>query len=222
MNVAPPHSPPVPAPVLDLSSLRDADRTAQTQRADPEADAVAAARNGDALALRGLVERHSRSVFQLCWRITRDTALAEDAAQETFYKVWRALPEFDGRSAFATWLHRIAINAALETLRRQSRHLNPRVDATAVEDDEDLDPLELRACAAPNPLQRAEGAELRGRINEAMTQMSALERAAFAMKHLQGASLAEICEQLELNLGQCKQAVFRAVRKLRAALPEWE
>jgi RNA polymerase sigma-70 factor (ECF subfamily) len=208
--------------MTNLAPHPELEGVVQVLRADPEAEAVAAARGGDQQALRGLVERHSRTVFQLCWRVTRDAALAEDAAQEAFYKVWRGLAEFDGRCAFATWLHRIAVNAALETMRRQSRHASARVEPRVDEDDQAFDPLELRACLAPDPLQRAEGAELRGRIHEAMTQMSALERAAFVMKHLQGASLAEICEQLELNLGQCKQAVFRAVRKLRAALPEWE
>jgi RNA polymerase sigma-70 factor, ECF subfamily len=183
---------------------------------------VAAARNGDPRGLQRLVELHGRKVFQLCWRITRDEALAEDAAQETFYKVWRALPDFDGRSAFGTWLHRIAINAALELMRRQGRHAAVPADSAGAEDESGPALHELQACTGPGPLQQAEVGELRQRIAEAMSQMSALERAAFALKHLQGASLAEICGQLDLNLGQCKQAIFRAVRKLRAALPEWE
>jgi len=224
MNAAPPHPHPAlaAAPAHHVPARLEAPDSGARGEHDLDAEAVAAAKEGDAQALRGLVERHSRAVFQLCWRITRDNALAEDAAQETFYKVWRALPEFDGRSAFRTWLHRIAVNAALELMRRQNRH-SGALTAPAADGDEELtDPIDLRACAGPDPLQRAEGAELRGRIAGAMNAMSALERAAFAMKHLQGASLAEIGEQLQLNLGQSKQAVFRAVRKLRAALPEWE
>ncbi|WP_395788931.1 RNA polymerase sigma factor [Aquimonas sp.] len=196
---------------------------------DPTA-ILSAARGGDAAAFRQLVELHSRAVFQLCWRITRDVALAEDAAQEAFYKAWRALAEFDGRAAFSTWLHRIAVNAALEQLRRNARHRHQQSESDA--DGEDASSLDLFVDAepdvdteshhaAPGPQAHARAAELATRVSAELTQMSVMERTAFVLRHVEGESLEQIAAQLSLNIGQSKQAIFRAVRKLRAALQDW-
>lgn len=189
-----------------------------------------AARSGDATAFRRLVELHSRSVFQLCWRITRDVTLAEDAAQEAFYKAWRALAQFDGRAAFSTWLHRIAVNAALEQLRRSTRHQH--VPTGFGSDDEDSPSLDLFVDAAPDadsdtrhavpgPQAHARSAELATRVRAELAHMSVMERTAFVLRHVEGESLEQIAAQLSLNVGQSKQAIFRAVRKLRAALQDW-
>lgn len=188
--------------------------------APQEQGLIEAAARGDSLAFRRLVEQRGRSVFQLCWRITRDEALAQDAAQETFCKVWRGLPGFGGRAAFGTWLHRIAVNAALEQLRRNARHADGRADSELF-DREEGDPESAQASEAPGPLQRVEGAEIGQRIHRVMQDMSPLERAAFVLRHVHGESLEQLGSVLGLNEGQSKQAIFRAVRKLRAALSEW-
>lgn len=189
---------------------------------------VAAARNGSEAAFRHLVQSHSRKVFQLCWRITRDQTLAEDAAQEAFYKAWRGLPEFDGRAGFATWLHRIAANAALEQLRRTARHRDGRQSAYAEEEDLghpssflDGAGLDGADCELPTPQDHVAAGALQARVVQELEQMSAMERTAFVLKHVEGASLDDIAQTLSLNIGQSKQAVFRAVRKLRAALVDW-
>src|SRR5512135_1792377 len=94
----------------------------QVVMATEEVRWVAEARRGDRNAFRHLVEAYSRALFALCMRITRDAAMAEDAVQEAFFNAHRHLGDFDGRSGFKTWLHRIAVNAALEQLRRNSKH----------------------------------------------------------------------------------------------------
>ena len=183
---------------------------------------VAAARRGDAGAFRALVERHGRAVHGLCWRITRDDTLAEDAAQEAFLKAWRALGEFDGRSAFGTWLHRIAANAALEQLRRTARHRDGRVAVEAEEDDAaPADFLDATDAGALSPGDHHAAEALRQRVARELDGMSPLERSAFVLRHIEGASLEDIGQTLSLNTGQSKQAIFRAVRKLRAALADW-
>ena len=181
---------------------------------------VADARLGQAQAFRRLVEVHARPLFHVCVRITRDEALAEDAVQEAFYKAWRGLPEFDGRAAFGTWLHRIAVNSALEQLRRNARH---RHEASGSEDDGEHDDalLERQGDDAPGPESHATGSEIERCIDRQLARMSALERAAFVMRHYQGEPLEAIAATLSINIGQSKQAVFRAVRKLRAALEPW-
>jgi len=176
---------------------------------------VAAARRGDRDAFRHLVEAHARPLFTLCARITRDAGLAEDAVQEALFNAYRHLGDFDGRAAFKTWLHRIAVNAALEQLRRRSKQ---EVVGADLEDDEDEDFLLSRATPAPSPGQHARGAEITRRVDAELARMSPLERTAFLLRHAEGQSLNDIAQALSLNISACKQAIFRAVRKLRGAL----
>lgn len=185
------------------------------------ADPVPAARAGDALAFRRLMDQHGRAVFQLCWRITRDEALAEDASQEAFYRAWRGLPEFDGRAAFSTWLHQIAVNAALEQLRRNARHVQRRPELPTPDEGEGGDFLDFAEDELPSPLDHAAADALQRRVGLELEHMSALERTAFVLRHIEGASLEDIGAALDLNTGQSKQAIFRAVRKLRGALTAW-
>lgn len=192
---------------MDGGEIRDGDK----------AQSIARARAGDQQAFRSLVDANARALFQLCFRITRDAALAEDAVQEAFHKAWRALGEFDGRAAFSTWLHRIAANAALEQLRRNARHRHEPVDGLC---DEDAEPDFLAGLAddAPGPEAQASGTQIGQRIGVHMDRLSPAERAAFVMRHCEGERLETIAVALSMNTGQCKQAIFRAVRKLRHAL----
>ena len=88
-----------------------------------------------------LVERHSRELFRLAYRLTGRQENAEDVVQETFLKAYRALHRFDSRSRFSTWLYRIATNTAMDLLRRAQRderdarkheHGSPAADVEAV------------------------------------------------------------------------------------------
>ena len=78
---------------------------------------VERAQGGDSEAFRVLVERYSQRLFRVAWRILGEEASAEDAVQETFLRAYRALPRFDARSQFGTWLHRIAANTAIDEAR---------------------------------------------------------------------------------------------------------
>jgi RNA polymerase sigma-70 factor (ECF subfamily) len=177
---------------------------------------VAEARRGDRNAFRLLVEAYSRALFALCMRITRDSTMAEDAVQEAFFNAYRHLGDFDGRSSFKTWLHRIAVNAALEQLRRNGKHGVTFSDASIDDDGEDF--LASRPDEAPTPDRHALGGEIGRQIEDQLARMSTLERTAFVMRHHEGQSLETIAETLSLNISASKQAIFRAVRKLRGAL----
>lgn len=174
---------------------------------------LARAREGNATAFRRLVEPHTRALYGLCARITRDTALAEDAVQEALFNAWRHLRDFDGRAGFRTWLHRIAVNAALEQLRRRGRHVQ---ESESMDCDDDF--LGAFADELPGPDRQAIGAEIHRRTERQLERMSAIERTAFVMRHNEGHSLEEIAQALSMNTNACKQAIFRAVRKLRVAL----
>ena len=179
-----------------------------------EARWVARAGAGDAAAFRHLVEAHSSALFRVCARITGDKALAEDAVQEALFNAYRHLREFDGRSAFSTWLHRIAVNAALEQMRK--RH---RVEDALPEGEDSHEDVFASAFDAPaGPDRHATSAEIRRDIEHELERMSAIERAAFVLRHHEGQSLEDISATLSLSISASKQAIFRAVRKLRAAL----
>src|SRR5947209_11934044 len=94
---------------------------------------VAKARSGDSDAYRVLVERHSRALFRLAFRMTGNEQDAEDVVQESFLRAYRQLGKFDDRAAFGTWLYRIATNCSLDLVRsrkRRSEHLaQPHDDA---------------------------------------------------------------------------------------------
>jgi RNA polymerase sigma-70 factor (ECF subfamily) len=175
---------------------------------------VAAAQRGDRSAFRPLVEARARALFALCMRITRDATMAEDAVQEAFFNAYRHLADFDGRSSFKTWLHRIAVNSALEQLRRHGKHAVPALERS--DDNEDF--LDTLADDAPTPDRHAHGAEVGRHIEDQLARMTAIERTAFIMRHQEGESLEVIAQTLSLNISASKQAIFRAVRKLRGAL----
>src|SRR5688572_33063245 len=85
------------------------------------AAALDRARQGDSEAFRSLVERHSRGVFRLAYRMTGNEQDAEDVVQEAFLRAYRNLVRFEDRARFASWLHRIAANCAYDVLRGRAR-----------------------------------------------------------------------------------------------------
>src|SRR5262247_2685207 len=178
-----------------------------------EAAAVLArARQGDSEAFRALVERHSRSVFRLAFRMTGNEQDAEDVVQESFLRAYRQLGRFESRANFGTWLYRIVANCSVDLMRaKQSRH-----DMTRSESLEDS--VELPAHDAPGPERLAQSAEIQARVREALGGLSPLERAAFTLRHHEGRSIDEISRTLGLGTSAAKHSVFRAVKKLRVAL----
>ncbi len=175
---------------------------------------VERARKGDAEAFRELVVCYSPRLFRLAWRITGDEQSAEDAVQETFLRAYRSLGRFDARAQLGTWLHRIAVNAALDLARRQERHRSRHEDWSQGSAGED----ETFPSSDPGPDRIALSQEMERAVRSALAGLSAMERTAFVLRHFEGRSIAEICDQLGLGVSAGKQAVFRAVKKLRRVL----
>jgi len=172
---------------------------------------LARARQGDSEAFRTLVERHSRRAFQLAFRITGNEQDAEDVVQESFIRAYRQLGRFEARANFGTWLHRIVANCSVDLIRsRRSRYDHASTDALDAADQPETD--------SPNPERLAASAQIQRTVAVAMTGLSPLERAAFTLRHYEGRSIAEIGKTLGLGTSATKHSVFRAVKKLRAAL----
>lgn len=175
--------------------------------------AVAAVRAGDREAFRALVERHSRSIFRLAFRMTANESDAEEVVQETFLRAYRQIGKFEQRANFGTWLYRIATNCALDLLERRRHSQND----VPIVDDENERELPLSS-SNPSPERLLYSNELRQRMSAAMSQLTAVERAAFVMRHVEGQSIEEISAILNVKEGAAKNTVFRAVQKLRRAL----
>ncbi len=187
-------------------------RQAQDERSLSQDAALARAREGDSEAFRALVERHSRSVFRLAYRMTGNEQDAEDVVQESFLRAYKQLGRFEARANFGTWLYRIVANCSVDLMRaRQARHDQTRADS--------LDAVvELPAADVPGPERLARSAEVNRRVQAALTALSPLERAAFTLRHYEGRSIDEISRTLGLGTSAAKHSVFRAVKKLRVAL----
>ena len=175
-----------------------------------DAAAVAKATSGDEDAFRVLVERHSRSVYRLAYRMTGRAEDAEDVVQETFVRAYRQLARFEARSNFATWLYRIGFNCAIDYLRAR-----PKREAGEPQEDLDRRP---RSADGPSMEDLVFAGEVGARLQQALSSLSAQERAAFLMRHYHGYSIEEICGALELKTNAAKHSIFRAVRKMRVAL----
>ena len=169
--------------------------------------AIKQAQRGDHEAFRALVDRHTQQVFRLAWRMTGNTNDAEDVVQETFLRAWKQLGKFDGRAAFGTWVHRIGANCALDHIRSRKAKAEG--------------PLELPAAMAhsgPSPERLARSQEITGLLIPALDELTAMERAAFVLRHYEGLPILDISRALGVEPGAAKHSVFRAVQKLRRAL----
>jgi RNA polymerase sigma-70 factor (ECF subfamily) len=178
-----------------------------------DAATVALARDGDSEAFRALVDQHSRAVYRLAYRMTGSAHDAEDVVQETFLKAYRQLGRFESRANFSTWLHRIAVNCSIDLIRARP-HRESGQDAADLEHlggDESLH-------KHPSPERLMLSTEVQNRVSEAMSSLSAMERAAFALRHFEGQSIEEISQALGLKANATKHSIFRAVKKMRIAL----
>lgn len=180
-----------------------------------EAAAVARARGGDSEAFRLLVERHSRSVFKVAFRVTGNAQDAEDVVQETFLKAYRQLDRFEERASFGTWVHRIAWNCSVDVLRSRPKR-------EQAEEADTLEQLGSQVAATgttgASPERLMASVQVADRVKAAMARLSPLERAAFVMRHYEGRSIDEISRALEIRENAAKHSIFRAVRKMRLAL----
>lgn len=173
--------------------------------------AVARAREGDGEAFRLLVERHSRSIFRLAYRLTGSEQDSEDLVQETFMRAFRKLNSFEQRANFGTWLYRIAVNCSMDLIRKR------RIHEQLHEEDADCG-----GAGAPHNGPNSDGRiyqiEVQQRVRSALKDLSPLERAAFVLRHFEGMSIEEIGDALGVRSSAAKHSIFRAVRKMRRAL----
>lgn len=186
-----------------------------------EADLIRAAQAGDHDAFERLVRQYDQNVLRLAMNLLRSSEDAYDIYQETFLRVFRNLNTFRFDCSFHTWLYRIVTNLCLDQLRKKKVR---KTESTVVEtEDGPLDRLdsvpELRAHG--DPQRTLLSGELRARISDALSGMTARERMVFEMRHYQGMRLRAIGEVLGTTEEAAKNCLFRATQKMRSALGEF-
>lgn len=169
--------------------------------------AVEQVRAGNTQAFRILVDRHSRALFHLTYRMTGNHQDAEDTVQETFLRAYRQLRHFDGRAAFSTWLYRIASNCAIDHIRSRQKRQSDGIEL-----------LDRHPAPNPSPERLTASSQVAQMLGPALDELSETERAAFVMRHYEGLSMEEIGRTLGVQPNAAKHSVFRAVQKLRRAL----
>lgn len=165
------------------------------------------------LTFQDWVESNSSRIFTLALRITGNRHDAEDVVQETFLKAYQRFHQFRKDSSEFTWLYRIATHCALDLLRKHQRK-----DAKNLPMEESG--LHLVA-PHPSPDDSLKQEHLRKQLRDALDELTPMEKTAFILRHYEGQNCTTIAEILECDNNRAKQAVFRAVKKLRTVLKPW-
>jgi RNA polymerase sigma-70 factor (ECF subfamily) len=152
---------------------------------------------GDTAAFGALVGRYQRTVYNVALRMLQDRDDAEDAAQAAFVKAYEGLASFDFRYKFFSWLYRIAVNEALNSLRRKKP----------------LEPLDENL-RGPEPT----GEDMTERIQDSLMELTVDQRAVIVLRHFQDLSYDEIAEVLNISVKKVRSRLFSARSVLRTVL----
>jgi RNA polymerase sigma-70 factor (ECF subfamily) len=173
---------------------------------------------GDKTAFDLLVRKYQHKVVKLVLRYVRNPAEAEDIAQEAFIKAYRALPQFRGDSAFYTWMYRIAINTAKNSL--ASRDRSPIAYDLDLTDPEESHSVQTKLQDPDTPEGMALTEEIRQIVNSAIEALPEELKTAIVLRELDGLSYEEIAAAMECPVGTVRSRIFRAREAIDKRLRE--
>jgi RNA polymerase sigma-70 factor (ECF subfamily) len=179
-----------------------------------DAELISAAQGNDHVAFETLVRRYSERAYRAAYRVVRDQQAAEEVLQEALIKAYRALPRFEARSSFYTWLYRITVNLALDRRRRGKR-------APAVEWDDaiahEIDPRSTLPEPA-NPEVASLRLEVRELVAEGIQTLPDGQREVLLLREVDGLSYEEIAETMQISKGTVMSRLHYARKKMMAFL----
>ncbi len=184
-------------------------------------EAIKQVLTGDRDAYRILMDRHFQFVFRVAFRITGNQSDAEDVAQEAFLKAYHKLDTFRQDATFTTWINRIAMNIAINLMERRNRDLTHHASGIAEDSNfardtrQDTRQVPDHKAGPERLLLDRETITIR---QAAMSTLTPMERTAFTLRHMEDFGIPQIADALNIPANSAKQAVFRAVAKLRRAL----
>jgi RNA polymerase sigma-70 factor, ECF subfamily len=175
---------------------------------------VERAAQGDREAFGLLVRRHQDRVFNVAFQILRNREDALDAAQDAFVKAFASLPGFKGESSFTTWIHRITVNLAIDSLRRRRR-----VDPAPYDDQRAApDAVEGGPAASDDPSRALETGQVRALLGRGIAELPPAQRAVLVLREIQGMTYEEISRVVGCSLGTVMSRLFYARRRLAQLL----
>lgn len=172
---------------------------------------VEAARAGDQRAFEALVQRYRKRIFALALHITGSASEADDIAQDVFLKAYRALPQFEGRSQFFTWVYRMAVNRSLNVRRDRARRGEDTLDDPRLE-------LAVAVDSRWNPGREAELRQTYARLLRALDSLPIDMRTTVILVSLQGMSHGEVAVIQNLSEGTIAWRMHEARRRLNEAM----
>lgn len=161
---------------------------------------VRRSKSGDTEAFSELVRRHQHIIYNVAYRFMRDTALAEDMAQEAFLKAYRLLKGFRGDCSFSTWMYRVTCSVCLTELNRRKRR-----------GEVELQPKHTGMAA----VQPSENTDIPEHIRRCVSRLSDRYATIITLYYLRGISYEEIAQVMEIPMGTLKTWMFRARKQLR-------
>ncbi len=179
-----------------------------------DATLVTLAKNGNVSAFEKLIKRYEDSIFSLAYRILQDKEEAYDVLQETALSAFKNLKKFKGKSAFSTWIYKIALNYALMHKRKQ-KSLEKKMTVISTDDDQkiydtvDTDKFAEIQTLEDNPLKTLEEQELINILNDSLNKLPEKYRTVFILKELEGKSIEEIAKILNLSPAAIKTRLHR-------------
>jgi len=176
-----------------------------TDRADRDIELIDRYLKGDIDAFNELMAAHEDRVFAICLRMLRTREAALDATQDTFLTVFRKADRYKAQAAFSTWLYRVTVNTCYDHLRREKRKKADQLP-------DSFDPIDVQANDPFNAV------EVRPDIEKALAALSMEFRAAVVLVDLQGMSLEQASDTLDVPTGAIKSRLFRARKQLAISL----
>ena len=173
-------------------------------------------REGDETALAPLVEKYKRMVHRLAMQITKNHEDANDVMQETFIKVYQSIHTFRQEATFETWVYRIAVNEALNFVKRRKRRRESSLETT--DESEYNTEIRRKAEETNNPEIQAQQAELRHWVTKAVNSLSLKHRIVVILHELEGLTHAEIASILNCSEGTVRSRLHYARKQLRSLL----
>lgn len=171
--------------------------------------------SGDDTACADLVRLHSRMVGTVIWRVVGDDSVVEDLAQDTFLRVFRALPVFKGHAKLSTWICTIAHHVAIDHVRKMGHY---RDDALP-DSEEALDALlERHHAGFPNPESLASRAQLDRLVQDGLARLPEKYRLPLVYAAIDGLDYGTIAAMLNVPIGTVKTLVFRGKQLLRTRI----
>lgn len=193
--------------------------TASPTAGDSDAQLVARAVAGEQHAYELLVIKYQRRITRLAAHMVRDAELAQDVAQETFIRAWRALHQFRGEAQFSTWLHRIAVNTAKRALMNRAR--SPVLTEAALQagrEDDETSPVERESISETTPESELAAREIAAAVQDALSALPEDLRRAITLREIEGLSYEDIAQTMNCPIGTVRSRIFRAREAISARI----